>query len=741
MLNHQLEAFTGRRQAIALFNLLRGRDPRRPWPLLPLLTITGPGGTGKSMLLEYLRSQKCCFDGSAELPYALLDFKRPHTPRDILHILVALRNQLQGHPDGYGRNLTFPRFDLGAAIALAAPATDELPLPNPRELEHLLGESVTLFYTMGRQGNQLEGIVPYIPHLLGALRWITEIRPLNTILLRLERGPAWQWYRDSTNDLAMRSARSVRDVLLRLEILMMPDNPERAYVIEDVLCAAFIADLYDALITPERPSAWDKATNVVIFLDSFESLLEMPGNQGIRLLELLALAEQRLSSGDDALLLVVGSRRRMGGLVDAWQEPSEEEQNSPSFARRYAQRLLQDWQERLPEKKSGLRLSNLYLPIRLCDFSPRETRDYLMKLDEQGGTGVFADEGTVKTIQQVTRGHPLHLALVASAAMEAQARGGVLALREPEEEALPDGLASGHAGELTSAFFLDLFLGQLSEEEQRQLVLCAVPRVLDAAILQDLLYLSSDSEARERWERYRGFPLLCPLDGQQLIFHRAIRPLLLRRTFTSYDPESDYYRTHNRLRAHFARRANLATPLEGMNADEAQIEAAYHALALGQPQLAIALAYAAQQSQSAYWTALIEAVAQAPTGLIPRDADNRAYEAVSRAAQQHELQDSATALVLYRWMLNAARGDKQKIATIQHKLGMAYYELQGGNRPAHLQQAIFYYQAALRTFEEVGMEYNIQRAKKHLEKALDALSKLSEGQRKEREPISAAPGR
>src|SRR5579859_6421132 len=69
-----LEAFTDRREALALFDLLRGRDPHQPWPLLPILTFLAPGGSGKSTLIEYLRVKHCSLpDGRAVLPYARLD--------------------------------------------------------------------------------------------------------------------------------------------------------------------------------------------------------------------------------------------------------------------------------------------------------------------------------------------------------------------------------------------------------------------------------------------------------------------------------------------------------------------------------------------------------------------------------------------------------------------------------------------------------------------------------------------
>jgi hypothetical protein len=75
MSGDQLATFTDRREAIALFDHLRGRDPNKPWPLLPILAFLGLGGSGKSTLIKYLAAQKCCLpDGRAALPYVYLDF-------------------------------------------------------------------------------------------------------------------------------------------------------------------------------------------------------------------------------------------------------------------------------------------------------------------------------------------------------------------------------------------------------------------------------------------------------------------------------------------------------------------------------------------------------------------------------------------------------------------------------------------------------------------------------------------
>ena len=45
MIQDQLETFIDLREAIALFNSLRGRDSSKPWPLIPILVFFAPGGS------------------------------------------------------------------------------------------------------------------------------------------------------------------------------------------------------------------------------------------------------------------------------------------------------------------------------------------------------------------------------------------------------------------------------------------------------------------------------------------------------------------------------------------------------------------------------------------------------------------------------------------------------------------------------------------------------------------------
>ena len=122
MLN--IDAFTDRREAIALFETLRGYDANMRWPLLPILAFIAPGGSGKSTLIEYLQ-KRCLSNGRPAVPYAYLDFILTSTPKDLLSIMIDLRDQLQRLDDGQGRHLTFPRFDLGAFIAQVAQAQED----------------------------------------------------------------------------------------------------------------------------------------------------------------------------------------------------------------------------------------------------------------------------------------------------------------------------------------------------------------------------------------------------------------------------------------------------------------------------------------------------------------------------------------------------------------------------------------------------------------------------------------
>ena len=166
----RLETFTDRREAIALFDQLRGPNPDITWPLLPILAFIAPGGSGKSTLIEYLRVNKCCLpDKRAVLPYAHLDFTIASTPKDLLSILITLRDQLQQHEDGQSKHLSFPRFDLGALIAQSALTTTDISSFAPGEIRRKLSTGKQVFEALTTLGNTLGYTTPLIPPLLAGL--------------------------------------------------------------------------------------------------------------------------------------------------------------------------------------------------------------------------------------------------------------------------------------------------------------------------------------------------------------------------------------------------------------------------------------------------------------------------------------------------------------------------------------------------------------------------------------------
>jgi len=140
---------------------------------------------------------------------------------------------------------------------------------------------------------------------------------------------------------------------------------------------------------------------------------------------------------------------------------------------------------------------------------------------------------------------------------------------------------------------------------------------------------------------------------------------------------------------------------------KAQIEEAYHALALGDPEPAIAIGIVAQQENLALWEPMLEAVAQTHTERLPPDIEQQAGDALVRVERYRTVEDGVRALVLYQWLLTASQGRLLKAADIHIKQGVAHLDLPGGDREGNLRQAIACFEAALQvwTREEFPVEW------------------------------------
>jgi hypothetical protein len=732
MPNMQLRTFTDRHEAIALFRSLLGRDPSKPWPLLPILAFIAPGGSGKSTLIEYLRVKACCLPDpqeSAAIPYVHLDFTLAGAPTDLLSILITLRNQLQWHHDGQGRHLTFLRFDLGAAIAATTPSDGTLPLLNEKDIRKSITAGLPVIGPLGEMGNALGGYFPLIPPLLVGLQWASKLPPLQTLLQRLENGPGWRWYQAQSIDVGLPSHASITDVLLRLHVLSVPGTPGRDTLVERLLPAAFLMDLRDALDGPHDALAWGKEVNVVLFLDGFDALLEGKGSTGIRLLELLACAEHRILGQTDPLLLVLGSRQRLLELADVQQNPPFEDMTvavDDSMVRGQIQARLTAWQQHVPEpgKRRYLRLRDLFLPLWLQDFGTDHTRDYLARIGELEHTPGLTHEPLVQAIHHATLGHPLYTALAAAVVLEAEAHGQPLSLEKLTNVPVPPEVVRGHQDEAIDEYLLELFLRQLSASERQEVIFCAVPRTLDVAVVQVVLQRSSE-EALERWEHFRRYTFVRLIDEQHFVLHPIVRVLLLQQ-LPAPPPyllaDSHYSHIHQRLRDHFHRLAqDQETTPQRSELWQAQIEETYHALALGDIEPAIRLGIVAQQKALLLWQPLLDTVDQAPTGSIPQDAEHQASRALLHAEQHRNVQHSVTAIVLYIWLLSATRGNASRSAALRHNLGIAYSDLPGGDREKNLQQAMACCTQALEILQSLHMDSDAHLVQRNLDQVRDAL--------------------
>ena len=207
------------------------------------------------------------------------------TLRDLLPILIALRDLLQKHSDEQGKHLTFPRFDLGALVALATSTGDGLSSFGPTDVRRTLSKGKQVFKTLHTLGSTLGYTVPFVAPLLAGLNLAGQIPPLRDVLRYLEESTGWKWYRTQGMATGLGAHATMKDVLLRLHGLSMPGKPEREELLEHLLPAAFLADLSDALSGSDAPRAWSKTANIVLFLDGFEDLLHTARSTALLLLD------------------------------------------------------------------------------------------------------------------------------------------------------------------------------------------------------------------------------------------------------------------------------------------------------------------------------------------------------------------------------------------------------------------------------------------------------------------------
>ncbi|MBA2287785.1 MAG: ABC transporter substrate-binding protein [Ktedonobacteraceae bacterium] len=685
MIREQLNLFAGRQEAIALFENLCERQEGEPWSFLPILSMVGPSGYGKSLFIQNLYLYYC---HTPSLPHISLDFGRPDAPHDLLNILGALRNSLRRQRDGYGHALAFPRFDIIYARLKRSEGQESEEVDEVNDVNELFGEFSDL---IGLVGN----IHVALGLLLFIVKFVARLPPLRTLLRwlvewayqRAGNQPQWRWYQDQIRkfrELNLPGNASVGSIRRRLNEMCTIGGPEREFLIEQILPKAFLADLRYGDSDNESSLLKKGPRYIVIFLDSFEVLLRGAEPTARQLLEVLALNEYRKRGESDPLLLIVGSEER---LPDMSREQLNQHFPPPSnvdAGRRSAQQraevLYDDWMRQVPspEDRRALKLRNIYLPLPLSTLQLDGTRDYLLRLDQHNETSIFANEALVEDIHRVTQDYPIFLERVA-AALQASAQDSGPAIGDVRE------LFDSEQGEQIIDRLLTLHCKQVDE---RAFMLSAIPRTLTPELLSLVLeHLYSGPPAANvlnaEWRRYRHLPfLLASEDKRSITFVAGIRALFLQKLhMVTAESDSDYVRLHQRLHDYFKDRIAQSLRTQETFDEQDLLERSYHALALGDYQSVVQLATYAQRDKPDLWKGLLKVIAQAPTEKLPHtEVRQQASEGLYRAQQQAKTAGAAPeavrAIVLCTWLLAAPGSERKRVSSLWYDLGMAYQYLQ-----------------------------------------------------------------
>jgi ABC-type branched-subunit amino acid transport system substrate-binding protein len=692
MVQKHFECFTGRKDAIELFDMVWkwNADGGERWPLAPILSFIAPVGSGKSTLIEYLRETH---RADQTLPNVRIDFSTPNTPKDLLFIMIEMRNRFVKYKDKDDRQFVFPRFDFAAAIALAALEESNAHRLSEGDLQQSLVSRSAVLDEWSESIGGIGNLVPVVPLILASVRATVQVEPLNRFLRWLREGPVWEWYREQAEALRLPKNSSIERIIRRLDEMSAPGESDRSRLIESILPEAMLADLRDAFTDKGKPRAWSEARRIVLLLDGFEVLLSEQNRIGVTLLKMFALSKSRLQGLNDPLLLVVASEEP---IIEGKAEQAEAEMargvETAETLRRRVERIYWQWHEQLPHERARLTFRHLYLPLTLTDFSVDETQRYLSCYGEQHNAPALQQSTLADNIHNLTKGHPLYLSLVAAAVSEAGA-----GIKDPglvDLEHLPTEFGASIEDQMIEVFFK-----QLGEGERKQLIWSALPRTLDRGILREIFQLQRDVDVDERWQAIRRLTFVREVKGR-LVLHPTVRALLLRKLPPSAEQERDYYRLHQRLLNYFS-----ALVQKGEGGERARLEKVYHALALGDAQSAIDLGCYAQPHNLALWDPLLEVVAQAPSGPFTQETRLRLEQDAARALRRSEetftVRDSVTAIVLYRWLLAAANGWEPSAYLFWKQLASAFTSLKTGDLQANLKNANNAYQQAVRSLEMI----------------------------------------
>lgn len=576
---------------------------------LPIVTLVGPRGSGKTKVLKDIE------DGcvtSVALPYAWLDLDSSGYERG-WQVAAHLAAGLGGTRWKQFGEIGFPRLALGALVIQAR----GIDLSNP-------GNAAAGIQTLLQSRRDLEGLTNAIAELLRQL--LNSIVPPLAVLVGplvsgtfKSRKVVEMLFRDGMHWYGNRGRGPAGDgfgALVDLHRLEREGGDSGRREVDVILCEAFLADLAHAYAGKNRPC------NTVALIDNIDS---RAGRAFLR-----AMAGARTNAGAtggrcDPLAVISTSRVWWQDALWPWGPPWERRADVEFPVGTTGDADFDDWTARRPAGDPG----RWYYPVELGDLTEDEVRALAAATRPRELTRL------APFVYRLTRGHALGAVRVLDTLSARQ--------RTPTDPELIDVLESptGESSKLGDDLTTDLLkdLGSWREELE---TLSAIPDPRSA--VADTIAGLLETESAERCDDLARRLWLDPPKsaGAAAHTHPWLRRLLLRSLAARGEPAHlTWDAVHSGLAQHF----------EGSSEVD---RACYHALAGGDVRPAVE--YLRRQfvtRDMADWIRLFDAITAAPNR-PSGPADRRRTELLSTfAAPSYATLDISQVLVrmiIARWI-------------------------------------------------------------------------------------------
>ncbi|MET9628087.1 hypothetical protein ABZX92_11550 [Lentzea sp. NPDC006480] len=527
---------------------------RRKRATLPVIVAFGPGGSGKTSLLDHVRRRY------RDAPTARVDLDKAGS-RSCKDILDVAAEQLRSYRHAEFGRMRLPRYDL-ARLALHNEPTDD---PHHRARE-LAAKQMTRLVAVADAAEVVE-VLPPAQGLGKVLRplllWLIGLsvvapRPLRWLLGGPRVASALRWFENYVGrpkfDAALVHMWSLNRAGDTLEI-------------DRLLVAAFLADITAAY----RFRRYRRMNSLLLLdgadlLDGIDSYLPPKRPRpAARATDFLSLLAERRAQEPHVPLLVIATKQSAPALPD-----------SPVFK-----------------------------PVRLEPFTPAQTRQFLAEWNRTRNSTVES-EALVEELHEVTHGHPLAVRLAIQLVQFVFARDQVLpSVRSVFDERLPvdetTTFQDATVGDYLLLRFFQRIPGaeEMPEREAAREIFArlAAPRLLDRHVIRALL--------PSTWSAENMRALLAQLSfvsqqGENFVLHPLLRDLLARRLREVPEGQPFSHVNVHRL---------LKERYDSLGQRE---DALYHALALGEVHLVAHRLRPHVDERSDRWIAELAAIAEAP---------------------------------------------------------------------------------------------------------------------------------